>query len=150
MLRRIAVTALPLLALLSSAASASAVGQAAPGGGERAGDHLTVTVTGTGPSDGVYELYCHPAGGTHPEPQEACDSLDEATVWGKDPFAPVPPDALCTDVYGGPETAHVTGVWAGRPVDADYLRTNGCEISRWDAMRPLLPPTPGAVDGAVR
>ncbi|MFF0740911.1 SSI family serine proteinase inhibitor [Streptomyces sp. NPDC004111] len=150
MLRRTAVLALPVLALLTSAASASAVAHPAPGAAGRAGDHLTVTLTGTGPSDGAYELFCHPAAGTHPEPQEACDSLDGATVWGKDPFAPVPPDALCTDVYGGPETARVTGVWAGRPVDTDYRRTNGCEIARWDAMRPLLPPTSGMGDGAVR
>ncbi|MEU9140415.1 SSI family serine proteinase inhibitor [Streptomyces sp. NPDC048404] len=103
-------------------------------------DRLTVTVVGVGGgADGTFELECHPAGGTHPHAAEACDRLDRMTTWGKDTFAPVPPDALCTMVYGGPATAHVTGTWAGRPVDARYDRGNGCEISRWNALVPVLP-----------
>ncbi|MET7742129.1 SSI family serine proteinase inhibitor [Streptomyces sp. NPDC005385] len=107
---------------------------------EDSGDRLTVTVHDAGNgADGTYELDCHPAGGSHPRPAEACDLLDGNTTWGKDLFAPVPPDALCTMQYGGPATAHVTGTWAGRPVDARYDRTNGCEISRWNTMIPFLP-----------
>ncbi|MET9892491.1 SSI family serine proteinase inhibitor [Streptomyces sp. NPDC006465] len=103
-------------------------------------DRLTVTVHGAGGgADGTFELACHPAGGSHPDAAEACDRLDRKTTWGKDPFAPVPPDILCTMQYGGPATAHVTGTWAGRPVDARYDRSDGCEISRWNAMVPLLP-----------
>lgn len=107
---------------------------------EDSGDRLTLTVHDAGNgADGTYELDCHPAGGSHPRPAEACDLLDGNTTWGKDLFAPVPPDALCTMQYGGPATAHVTGTWAGRPVDARYDRTNGCEISRWNTMVPFLP-----------
>ncbi|MEU6278157.1 SSI family serine proteinase inhibitor [Streptomyces populi] len=103
-------------------------------------DRLTVTVHGAGDgADGTFELECHPAGGTHPHAAEACARLDRMTTWGKDTFAPVPPDSLCTMVYGGPATAHVTGTWAGRPVDARYDRSNGCEISRWNALEPVLP-----------
>ncbi|MGW0967789.1 SSI family serine proteinase inhibitor [Streptomyces sp. NPDC002516] len=109
---------------------------------EDSSDRLTVTVTGAGGgADGTFELDCHPAGGTHPHAAEACDRLDRMTTWGKDTFAPVPPDALCTMEYGGPATAHVTGTWAGRPVDARYDRANGCEISRWNALMPVLPST---------
>ncbi|MEV6190855.1 SSI family serine proteinase inhibitor [Streptomyces sp. NPDC051920] len=105
-------------------------------------DRLTVTVAGVGGgADGTFELECHPAGGTHPHAAEACDRLDRMTTWGKDTFAPVPPDSMCTMVYGGPATAHVTGTWAGRPVDARYDRSNGCEISRWNALVPVLPGT---------
>lgn len=46
---------------------------------------------------------------------------------------------LCTMQYGGSATAHVTGTWAGRPVDARYDRGDGCEIARWDRLVPLLP-----------
>ncbi|MCB8901205.1 MULTISPECIES: SSI family serine proteinase inhibitor [unclassified Streptomyces] len=108
-------------------------------------DHLTLTVTDSADraSDGTYELICHPAAGTHPAPQTACDRLDELTTWGTDPFAPVPPDSLCTMQYGGPATAHVTGTWAGRPVDASYKRTDGCEIARWDDFAPVLPTRTG-------
>ncbi|MFJ3231278.1 SSI family serine proteinase inhibitor [Streptomyces sp. NPDC086787] len=104
------------------------------------GDHLTVTVRDAGSGrDGTYELFCHPAGGSHPDVDGACRALDRNTRWGRDPFAPVPPDSLCTTVYGGPATARVTGTWAGRPVDAVYVRRNGCEIGRWNGMVPLLP-----------
>ncbi|MFJ6832762.1 SSI family serine proteinase inhibitor [Streptomyces sp. NPDC091209] len=103
-------------------------------------DRLTVTVHDVGGgADGTFEVECHPAGGSHPHAAEACDRLDQMTTWGKDTFAPVPPDTLCTMEYGGPATAHVTGTWAGRPVDARYDRSNGCEISRWNALVPLLP-----------
>ncbi|MFD5819568.1 SSI family serine proteinase inhibitor [Streptomyces sp. NPDC127038] len=109
---------------------------------EDSSDRLTVTVAGAGGgADGTFELDCHPAGGTHPHAAEACDRLDRMTTWGKDTFAPVPPDALCTMEYGGPATAHITGTWAGRPVDARYDRSNGCEISRWNALMPVLPGT---------
>ncbi|MEU9498865.1 SSI family serine proteinase inhibitor [Streptomyces sp. NPDC048196] len=106
-------------------------------------DHLTVTVrrSGSAHTDGTFELYCHPARGTHHHVRRACDKLDSMTRWGKDPFAPVPQHAQCTMIYGGPATAHVTGTWAGRPVNADFRRTNGCEIERWSRFEPLLPAT---------
>lgn len=44
-------------------------------------------------------------------------------------------------IYGGPATAHVTGTWAGRPVDSRFDRADGCQIARWDALVPLLPGT---------
>ncbi|WP_244188582.1 SSI family serine proteinase inhibitor [Streptomyces yokosukanensis] len=107
---------------------------------DRAGDHLTVVVRHAGAErDGAYQLFCHPASGNHPDAAEACRVLDEDTRWGRDLFAPVAPGADCTMLYGGPATAHVTGTWAGRPVDAGYDRSNGCEIGRWDRMVPLLP-----------
>nr|WSY53515.1 SSI family serine proteinase inhibitor [Streptomyces sp. NBC_00886] len=109
------------------------------------GDHLTVTVRHAGTAvDGTHDLYCHPGGGTHPDVSGACEAVGRNTRWGKDPFAPVPPDSICTMIYGGPTTAHVTGTWAGRPVDTTYDRSNGCEISRWNRMVPLLP---GSVTG---
>ena len=106
-------------------------------------DHLTVTVEGSGypARDGRFELLCHPAGGDHPQARKACEQLDEVTVWGEDPFAPVPDGALCTTMYGGPATAHVEGTWAGRPVNAHFSRATGCETARWDALVPLLPAT---------
>ncbi|MBE4741963.1 SSI family serine proteinase inhibitor [Streptomyces caniscabiei] len=104
------------------------------------GDRLTVTVREAGGgADGTFELRCHPEGGDHPDVREACGRLDRRTTWGTDPFAPVRSGTVCTMQYGGPATAHVTGTWAGRRVDARFDRGDGCEISRWDAMVPLLP-----------
>ena len=41
-------------------------------------------------------------------------------------------------IYGGPETATVTGTWRGRPVDAEFRRNDGAQIFRWDQVAPLL------------
>ncbi|MGW2518679.1 SSI family serine proteinase inhibitor [Streptomyces sp. NPDC001617] len=107
---------------------------------DRPGDHLTVTVRHAGPGrDGTYQLYCHPGSGDHPDVAGACMTLDRGTQWGRETFAPVPDGSVCTMQYGGPATAHVTGTWAGRPVDASYDRSNGCEMARWDRLVPLLP-----------
>ncbi|GAA2087233.1 hypothetical protein GCM10009801_50090 [Streptomyces albiaxialis] len=141
MSRITATLALTFAALASTVPAAPAVSPAVSPAPD--GDHLTVTVAHTGDPalDGTYELYCHPAAGDHPDPRAACARLDKATGWGKDPFAPVPPNTPCTKQYGGPATAHVTGRWAGRPVDARYDRTDGCEISRWNDLEPFLPAT---------
>lgn len=104
------------------------------------GDHLTVTVRRAGGrANGTFELYCHPEGGSHPDAGSACRAVDRNTRWGRNAFAPAPADGICTMRYGGPATAHVTGRWAGRPVDATYDRSNGCQIERWDRLVPLLP-----------
>ncbi|WP_435849413.1 SSI family serine proteinase inhibitor [Streptomyces tibetensis] len=103
-------------------------------------DHLTVTVRNAGGgADGTFELYCNPDGGSHPDPGGACAALERDTRWGQDVFASPSEGGFCTMQYGGPATAHVTGTWAGRPVDATYDRRDGCQISRWDRLVPLLP-----------
>ncbi|MFF0012941.1 SSI family serine proteinase inhibitor [Streptomyces sp. NPDC005374] len=133
--RRLArLSPLPLFLVALAPAPASASVHTADG------DHLTVTVKDAGGgADGTYELDCHPAHGSHPDPSGACDTLDRNTRWGRDTFAPVPDGSVCTMLYGGPATAHVTGTWAGRPVDAGFDRSDGCDTARWDRFVPLLP-----------
>ena len=117
-----------------------------PGCGSGSGaTDLTVTVTlAEGVAPDVWSVTCGPAGGTHPDPEAACDFLATAQEGGLDPFAPVPDDVLCTQEYRGPATATVTGTWDGEPVDASYNLTNGCEIARWTLAEPLLGPLPAA------
>jgi hypothetical protein len=79
-------------------------------------------------------LTCDPAGGTHPRPEEACAALAAHA----EALDPVPPESVCTQIYGGDETATVTGVVRGQQVEASFDRTNGCEIARWEALAPLL------------
>ncbi|KAB1149251.1 hypothetical protein F7R91_05695 [Streptomyces luteolifulvus] len=103
-------------------------------------DRLVVTVRHAGRgADGTYVVRCHPSRGSHPDARGACAVLDRNTRWGRDTFAPVPEGSFCTMQYGGPATAHVTGTWAGRPVDAWFDRGDGCRIARWDRFVPLLP-----------
>ncbi|MEU3736555.1 MULTISPECIES: SSI family serine proteinase inhibitor [unclassified Streptomyces] len=143
MLRRLVLTAAASVAALSAApvvahADTGPLPLPTPVTGPSP-DRLTVTVTDAGDGrDGTFELECHPTGGTHPQAEDACARLDEGT-WGTDTFAPTPPGANCTMQYGGPATAHITGHWHGRPVDATYNRSNGCEISRWNKLVPVLP-----------
>jgi hypothetical protein len=42
-------------------------------------------------------------------------------------------------VYGGPAVAHVVGRFRGNHLWAQFRRRNGCEIERWQRLRPLLP-----------
>jgi hypothetical protein len=53
-------------------------------------------------------------------------------------FYPVPDNVACTDIFGGPETARITGTLRGERVSATFSRSNGCEIHRWDTVAPLL------------
>ncbi|MBD0844732.1 MULTISPECIES: SSI family serine proteinase inhibitor [unclassified Streptomyces] len=127
---------------LTSAPAAAHPGTAAPlpVAPPHDGDRLVVTVRNAGGgADGRFVLRCHPAGGDHPDAAGACAALDRGSRWGKDAFAPVPPGSVCTMQYGGPATAHVTGTWAGRPVDARFDRGDGCRIARWDRLVPVLP-----------
>jgi len=104
---------------------------------------LTITVSaGRGRGERTYSLVCDPAGGDHPDPEAACRLLREL----KDPFAPVPPDAMCTEIYGGPQTATVTGRLRGEPVNARFSRTDGCQIARWDKHAALLVEAGGVED----
>ncbi|HEX9228392.1 MAG TPA: serine protease inhibitor [Arthrobacter sp.] len=65
---------------------------------------------------------------------------------GEDIFFPKPgPPKMCTQQYGGPQVAVVTGWFLGREVSSTFSRTDGCEIARWRAMAPLL----GGVAGST-
>ncbi|MFE4330278.1 SSI family serine proteinase inhibitor [Streptomyces sp. NPDC056831] len=147
MLRRLALTVVASLAALSAAAPGAAAATAPLPlplpllHTDDARTRLTVTVSGAGDpaAEGVFELKCGPAGGSHPAAQQACDRLEELAGQGADPFAPVPGDAMCTQQFGGPATARVTGTWRGRSIDTAFDRANGCAISRWNGLRPVLP-----------
>ena len=86
------------------------------------------------------------ADGKGPEPakqaQVRCEAEGRtcAAVAGLRPsdFEPVPDDVACTQQFGGPQTATVTGRLGGRELDARFARNNGCEIARWEKVAPLL------------
>jgi hypothetical protein len=47
---------------------------------------------------------------------------------------------MCAQIYGGPQTAHVTGTIDGVKVDRRFTRTNGCEIADFTRAAGLLQP----------
>ena len=50
-------------------------------------------------------------------------------------------DRMCTEQYGGPQIATVTGTLDDEPVDATIDRANGCGIDDWDRLlTAVLPP----------
>lgn len=104
--------------------------------GTTAGTELVITLDESGSgSTRTFTLTCDPVGGDHPDPEAACATLADA---GAGAFAPVPRDVACTDLWGGPQVATVRGTVDGQAVQARFDRTNGCEISRWDTVAPLL------------
>ncbi|WFR84473.1 serine protease inhibitor [Arthrobacter sp. Y-9] len=44
----------------------------------------------------------------------------------------------CTEQYGGPATATIKGTVRGKTVDLSLSRTDGCKISQWSTLGPLL------------
>ena len=89
----------------------------------------------------TWTLRCDPARGTLGRPARACARL---AAGGTKVFAPLPPNVVCTEIYGGPQKARVVGVVDGKHVWSTFTRTNGCQIGRWQRISPWLVP-PGGV-----
>ena len=131
-----------MIALAAVGCGSDAGEEKAAGGGaaaeERPGPATEVTITfwpeGKGGPSREATLTCEPTAGTHPDPERACALL------AADPGAlqPVPPDAVCTMIFGGPEEAEIVGVVNGQDVHATFSRTNGCEIDRWDRLAGVI------------
>jgi hypothetical protein len=89
---------------------------------------LTITVwPGAGPDSFTHTLRC-------PSADRDCAALTRL----ERPFEPVPADAVCTQIYGGPQRAFVHGTYRGRRIWTRFARRNGCEIARWNRHRFLF------------
>jgi len=53
-------------------------------------------------------------------------------------------DRMCTEIYGGPETATVVGLLDDIEIDYEINRTNGCGIDDWERVFAGLVPPPSA------
>ncbi len=97
---------------------------------------LTVEVTGAGSDPIAIELRC---GGAKPCEQGRLDKLAAVAE-------PADPARACTQQYGGPEKAHMTGTLEGEPVDVTVTRSDGCGIADYEALFAALgrkPPVAG-------
>jgi hypothetical protein len=128
---RRAALALPLLLSVGAAAS-----------GATGPTKLSIAVYPQGVAAGTvrhYTLACAPARGTVPLPGRACRALARLPA----PFAPVPPDTICTQIALGPQEAIVSGTVAGAHVYAKLRLNDGCQIERWRRVSAIVPGFPG-------
>ncbi len=105
-----------------------------------AGDGSPAQVSGDEPFDW---------GGPLADAEAACAALEDSAVL--DALAPPPADQICTEIFGGPSVAHLTGELliggdAISTIDRTVTRANGCEIAAWDTLAPLLGPPPPFTD----
>lgn len=126
-----------LLVLTASAASAGTAGAAHAVGLPRSasGGRLTVRYDDGGGHVRTYRLDCDRRSAEGADRSAGCRRLAE--IGGPEPA--VAPGEACSMIYGGPQTAEVSGMWNGHPVHERYRRTNGCEVNRWSRMLPALP-----------
>ena len=99
---------------------------------------LAISVWPDGRGEGSatrWTLRCSPAAGTLPKPVASCGRLLEMTK----PFAPLRKDLICTDIYGGPQQAIVTGTFKGNRIWVLLAARNGCEIARAKRLAFLTP-----------
>jgi hypothetical protein len=118
--------ALVLLVLIGAAPASAATGVTSL--------QIAVWPQGAEGAPHQWTLHCAPARGTLPHPGMACLQLSRLSA----PFAPVPPGAVCTMIFGGPQRARVTGTFRGHRVRATFNRANGCEDTRWNRVAFLL------------
>ena len=95
---------------------------------------ISVSIRNSEEPSQAWTLHC-PAGGTLPDAAAACRKLGQID----DPFAPVPEGTACTQIFGGPEIADVSGTFNGKAVDTQFSRGNGCELERWKRVGFLFP-----------
>jgi hypothetical protein len=79
----------------------------------------------------------------HPNAAAGCAALkNDAALLSP---GPRPTDQPCTQQYGGPQQATVTGVVDGHAVEVTFNLRDGCEIAAWNAAKDVLGSTGGAV-----
>jgi hypothetical protein len=128
-------TWLPAALLLVASAACASDGAVLDTADGRPPSDTRLQLTQTTDRTQTWTLTCEPPGGDHPAAAPACGDL--ASV--EDPFAPLPQDVICTEQYGGDQTARVTGTYRGAPVDLELSRVDGCRIAQWDRLGALLP-----------
>jgi hypothetical protein len=127
---RLAALTLAALAMAGCGGKSSSEGDTSP----TADLQISLSVKGSEQPSKLWTLHC-PAGGTLPNAADACTKLANID----DPFAPVPKGTACTQIYGGPEIASVSGTFNGKPVDTQFSRGDGCELERWKQVGFLFP-----------
>lgn len=132
-MRRLAPVLVAAAALLLAACGSDEPTTPATGGGSDELANLVVTVDPDGDgSQPAKELQLNCKA---PTDSDACGAA--AGISAADLAAPEG-DVACTQIFGGPETATIKGTLRGEDVNASFSRSDGCEIARWDNVKPLF------------
>jgi hypothetical protein len=129
-----------LLCCLAALALAGCGGEEEAGGGSGSGTaapatQLTVRVDpdGDGPEQPKQaRISCEGESRGRGGPCAAAGRLRPAD------FEPTPGDVACTELFGGPETATISGTLEREQVQGRFSRQDGCEIARWEKVSALL------------
>jgi len=110
---------------------------------------LTITVEHPDTGSAMYQVICLGDTATVTgddvgiDEQQACAVLADPAVVARLVDGP-PDDQICTEIYGGPDVATISGTIDDRTVDTTVDRANGCGISEWDdLLAGFLPPATG-------
>jgi hypothetical protein len=110
---------------------------------------LSVTVTHPDRDDISYRITCLGDTATVEPPTDGVDAPTACTILATQEAADrlilgAPVDQVCTEQYGGPDEATITGTLDEEPVDTVIDRANGCGIDDWDRkLAGVLPPALG-------
>lgn len=132
---------------VSDDTASDGAGQTQPAGGTGAYAVATLDITVEHPEHDTveYQLQClgdtaTVTGETSVDAEAACRALLDGEVVARLVDGP-DPDQMCTEIYGGDDTAAITGTVDGTDVDATADRVNGCAIAAWDELLgDVLPP----------
>jgi hypothetical protein len=131
-----------LLCCLTALALAGCGGEEEAGDGSGSGSgtaapatQLTVRLDpdGDGPEKAKQaRISCEGGSGGSGGPCAAAERLRPAD------FEPTPDDVACTELFGGPQTATISGTLQREQVEGRFSRQDGCEIARWEKVSALL------------
>lgn len=112
---------------------------------------INVTISHPDADDVVYSVVClgdtaSLTGNAEVNEQTACSRLGDPDVRSR-LLNGVPADQICTEIYGGPDLATITGNYDGvdgPEINTTVDRSNGCGIDDWDnVLAGILPPAKG-------
>jgi hypothetical protein len=113
-----------------------------PSGAAPAASHLRIEVRANPDAETEVATLDCPAeprsSGFITDAQRACRVVED----NRDLLLHGPPDnIMCTQQYGGPQKATISGTVDGKPVRLAVSREDGCAIATWDALEPILGPS---------
>ncbi len=136
--RRFAISA-PIFAPVIGAAllGAGCAGAPSPGSSQVRAD-VSVVIQDPQGSPVSYVIRCDDGeasvrGGAQIDAADACRALARPAVQNRLVRGPSP-EQVCTQVYGGPQTAMLSGTLDGQSVSTVVTRDDGCGIGDWDNL----------------